>query len=111
MSTVSVTPSGNSRLCVSSARLRLNCVICRVRIFQLLAELDFLFVKANEVVAARILNRRMKRREGLHHDFALHVATARATGDLREQLKGALARAEVRDVQREVRVNDPDERD
>src|SRR5205814_9044833 len=36
------------------------------RILQLFAEFNFLFVKPGEVVPARVLNRRMKRREGLH---------------------------------------------
>ena len=80
------------------------------RIFQLFAEFDFLFVKAGEVMAARILDRRMKRRERLHEHLALDIAAAGATGDLREQLEGALARAEIRLMQREVGVNDADER-
>ena len=81
------------------------------RIFQLFAEFDFLFVKTDEVVAARVLDRRMKRRERLHEHFALDVAATGATGDLREQLKGAFARAKIRLMQRQVGVNDADERD
>src|SRR5450755_2288464 len=81
------------------------------RIFKLFAELDFLFVKTVEVVAARVLDRRMKRRERLHKHLALDVAATGATGDLREQLEGAFARAKIRLVQREVGVNDADERD
>ena len=53
----------------------------------------------------------MKRRERLHENLALHVAAPGAPGDLREQLEGALARAEIRLVQREVGVNDADQRD
>src|SRR5450432_240401 len=81
------------------------------RIFQLFAEFDFLFVETVEVVAARVLDRRMERRERLHKNLALDVAATRAAGDLREQLEGALARAKIRLVQRGVRVNDADERD
>src|ERR1041385_4623469 len=39
------------------------------RIFQLLAEFNFLFVKTVEVVAARVLDCRMKRRERLDKNF------------------------------------------
>src|SRR5665213_250226 len=81
------------------------------RIFQLFAEFDFLFVKTVEVMAARVLDRRMKRRERLHKHLALDIAATGATGDLREQLEGAFARAKIRLMQREVGVNDADERD
>ena len=53
----------------------------------------------------------MKRREALHEHLALDVATTGAAGHLREQLKRALARAEIGNVQAEVRVNDADQRD
>src|SRR5688572_22542371 len=79
-------------------------------IFQLLAEFDLLIVEAHEVVAARVLNRRMKRRERLHEDLALDIAPPRAPGDLRDQLKGPFARAKVGNVQRQVGVNNSDER-
>src|SRR5271169_5935926 len=81
------------------------------RIFQLFAKFDFLFVKTVEVVATRVLDRRMKRRERLHKNLALDVAATGATGDLREQLEGAFARAKIRLMQREVRVNDSNKRD
>src|SRR5277367_6811395 len=81
------------------------------RIFQLFAKFNFLFVKTVEVVAARELDRRMKRRERLHKHLALHIAATGATGDLREQLEGAFARAKIRLMQREVGVDDTDERD
>src|SRR5471030_175294 len=81
------------------------------RIFQLFAEFDFLFVKTVEVVAARVLDRRIKRRERLHKNLALDVAATGAAGDLREQLEGAFARAKIRLMQREVRVDYADERD
>src|SRR5271170_4741288 len=78
------------------------------RIFQLFAEFDLLFVKTVEVVAARVLDRRMKRRERLHKHLALDVAATGASSDLREQLEGAFARAKIRLMQREVGVNDAD---
>src|SRR6202142_2267447 len=81
------------------------------RIFQLFAEFNFLFVKAGKIVAARVLDGRMKRRKRLHEHLAFNVAATGATGDLREQLEGALARAKIRLMQREVGVNDADERD
>src|SRR5271170_3918585 len=81
------------------------------RIFQLFAKFNLLFVKTVKVVAARELDRRMKRRERLHKNFALDIAATGATGDLREQLEGAFTRAKIRLMQREVGVNDADERD
>ena len=69
------------------------------RIGQLLPELYFLLVKTDIIVAARILDRRMKRRERLHKHLALDVASTGATGHLRKQLERPLAGAEVRDVQ------------
>ena len=40
----------------------------------------------------RELNRRTEGRVGLHENFARRFAAAGATGDLGEELKGALAR-------------------
>ena len=98
-------------LVLVAALEREQCHAADGRIFQLLAEFDFLFVKTDEVVAARVLDRRMKRRECLHEHFALDVAAPGAAGDLREQLKGAFARAKIRLMQRKIGVNDADERD
>src|SRR5271166_1273124 len=81
------------------------------RILQLAAKFDFLFVKTVEVVAARILDGRMKWRESLDNHFALDIAAAGPAGDLRQQLEGALARAKIRLMQRRIGVNDADERD
>ena len=64
-----------------------------------------------EVVAARVLNCRVKRRESLHENFALNIAAPGATGDLREELKRALASAEVRQVKADIRVYDAHQRD
>jgi len=78
------------------------------RVFELLAKLDFLLVKADEIVPPRELNRGMVRGEGLDKDFAFNVTAPGAPGDLCEQLERALARAEIRLMQRHVRVNDSD---
>ena len=53
----------------------------------------------------------MKRRERLHEHFAFDIATAGATGDLRQQLERPLRRAKIRLMQRHVRVDDADKRD
>ena len=81
------------------------------RLLQLPPILDLLFPKAVEVVMPRKLDRRMKRREALHEDLAFDIAATGAPGDLGEQLKGALARAEIGQVQAEVGIHDADERD
>src|SRR5262245_9041449 len=80
------------------------------RIFELFAEFDFLFVKASEVVASGVLNRWMKWREGLHNDFAFHVAAPGTSCHLGQQLKCPFARAEVWLVQAKVRVDNANER-
>ena len=49
------------------------------------------------------------RLEALHDDHALEVPAAGATGDLGEQLEGALGGAEIRQLQRKVGVDDADE--
>ena len=77
----------------------------------MLPELDLLVVETEEIVPPRILDRRMERREALHEDLALDVAPAGAPADLGEELEGPFARPEVRDVQRHVGVDDPDEGD
>jgi len=77
----------------------------------LFAEFDFLFVKTVEVVAARVLDGRMKRRERLHKHLTLDITATGATGDLREQLEGPFARAKIRLMQREIGVNNAHERD
>src|ERR1051325_4110170 len=78
---------------------------------ELLAELEFLLVKAGEVMAAGELNGRVKGSESLYDDFAFDVAAAGAARNLGEQLKGALAGAEIWLVQRQIGVNDPDQSD
>ena len=46
----------------------------------------------------------------MHENFARRFAAAGAAGDLGEQLKGPFARAEIRHVQREIGVDDSDQR-
>ena len=79
------------------------------RVVQLLPKLDFLLVKSDVIVAARVLDRRVKRRERLHVHLALDFAAPGATRHLRQQLKRPLTRSEVRDVQTQVGVDDPDQ--
>ena len=69
------------------------------RVAQLLPKLDFLLVKTDEIMSARVLDRRMKRRERLHEHLALDVATPGPARHLRKQLKRPLASAEIRDVE------------
>jgi hypothetical protein len=48
---------------------------------------------------------------GLHDDAARELAAASASGDLRDELEGALRGAEIRQVERAVGVDDADQRD
>ena len=79
------------------------------RITELLAKFDFLFVEADVVVSASVLDGGMKGGEGLDEDFAFDVAAAGATGNLGKQLEGALAGAKVGEVKAEVCVDDAHE--
>ena len=47
----------------------------------------------------------------MHENFARGFAAPGSAGNLREQLKRALARAEIGKMQRQVGVDDPDKRD
>ena len=76
-----------------------------------LTEFQFLLEIAGEIVVPRELNRGTERRVGLHEHFARRFAAAGAPGDLREQLKRPFARAEIRHMQRQIGVDDSDERD
>src|SRR5439155_9837163 len=102
---------GEFHFVLVAAPEREQCDAAQRGIFELLAEFEFLFVKAGEIVPARELNGRMIGRKGLHKHLAFDVTASRATRDLREQLKRPLARAKIRLVQGKVRINDPDERD
>ena len=59
------------------------------------AEAKFLFVEACEVVVRGKLHRVVIGEVGLQDDFAVCPATAGASGNLCEQLKGALCGAEI----------------
>lgn len=73
---------------------------------KLAAHFHFLLGVAIEVVLAGELNAGAVGSEGLDDDFALEFAAPGAPGDLGDELKGALAGAEVRDVEAEVCVKD-----
>ena len=75
-----------------------------------LAKLELLLEIAGEIVVARKLNRWTERRVSLHENFARRLAAAGAAGDLGEKLKRAFAGAEIRQMQSEIGVDDPDER-
>lgn len=81
------------------------------RKLELPAELHFLLREAIEVMPPRKLDRRRMRRECLYHDLAFQISAACAAGDLGDELKRALAGAEIRHMQAEIRVEDADERD
>src|SRR4029453_2783426 len=75
-----------------------------------LAKFEFLLEIACEIVMARKLDRWRKRRVSLHKHFARGFAPPGAPGDLRKKLKGPFARAEIGQMQRQIGVDDPDER-
>src|SRR4051812_3810677 len=77
-------------------------------VFELLAKLDLLLVKTEEIMTPRVLNCWMERSESLHNYFAFNLTPPGSACDLRQQLKGALAGAEIGNVQTQVRINDPD---
>src|SRR6266487_3117118 len=76
-----------------------------------LAKFEFLLKVAGEIVVPRELDRRAKGCVSLHKHLAGHFATSRASGYLRKKLKGAFASAEIRQMQREIGVDDSHERD
>src|SRR5207302_10852387 len=70
------------------------------------AKFEFLLKITGEIVVPRKLNGRTERRVGLHKYFPRRFAAASTAGHLGEQLKRSLACAEVRQMQREIRVDD-----
>jgi hypothetical protein len=48
--------------------------------------------------------------DGLHQDDARRLAASGASGGLRQQLKGALGRAKIRQPQADIGVHDADQR-
>src|SRR5262249_51291800 len=75
-----------------------------------LAELELLLEIAGEIMVTCELNRWRERRVGLHEDFARCLAASSASGDLCEKLERAFASAEVGQMQREIGVDDADQR-
>src|SRR4030095_3360125 len=75
-----------------------------------LAKLEFLLEIAGEIVVARKLDRRTKRRGRLYNNFPGRFPTSGASGDLREKLKRALPCAKIRQMQREICIDDSDQR-
>ena len=65
---------------------------------------------AREIVVPRKLDGRTERRISLHKNFACCFTTTRTTSDLGQELKGPLACAEVRHMEREIGVDDSDQR-
>src|ERR1700677_2313837 len=75
------------------------------------AEAQFFVVKTGEVVAGGILHRIMVLKISLQNYFTGRLAAAGTAGDLREQLKGALGGAEVRQSQGAVGTDHADQGD
>ena len=74
------------------------------------AKLEFLLEIAGEIVVPRKLNRRTKGRVGLYENFTQRFAAAGTSGHLCEKLKSAFARSKIWQMQREVSINNSDER-
>jgi len=66
------------------------------RIVQDAAEVSFLLVEGNVVLLGGVLDRVMFGIVGLDENFSGEFAASRASGNLREQLEGALGGAKVR---------------
>ena len=74
------------------------------------ARLQFVPRERFVIVLRRQLDREMFRLEGLDEDLAALGSASRAAGDLHHELKRPLVRAEVRQAERRVRVDDADDR-
>ena len=75
------------------------------------AEAHLLFKKSFEILANSVLNRVVLRIKCLDEDFAGQIATARASGNLREQLECALCGAEIGHAEAKIGAYNSDERD
>ena len=75
------------------------------------AELQFFFVEADEVVAGGVLHGVVILKISLQHDFAGRLAASGASGNLGEELEGALGGAEVGEAESDVGTDDADQRD
>ena len=80
------------------------------RIAELAPPLELAGEEAGDVVPRRELDRARVGLERLHEHAARRVAAA-AAGELRQQLERPLLRAEVRQAEARVRVDDRGERD
>ena len=74
------------------------------------AELELLLEIPCEIMVAGKLNRGTKRRVSLHENFSLGFAATGPTRHLSKQLESPFARAEIGKMQRQIRVNDSDQR-
>jgi hypothetical protein len=75
-----------------------------------LTKFEFLLKITREIVVAGKLDRRTKRRVSLYKNFTGRFSTSRASGDLREKLKRAFACAKIGQMQREICIDDSDQR-
>src|SRR5205823_3594436 len=75
-----------------------------------LPKFQFLLEIAGEIVVPCELDRWTEGRVGLDENFTRRFTASGPAGDLGEQLKRPFARAEIRHVQREIGVDDPDQR-
>src|SRR5580693_10096229 len=85
-----------------------HCMLERWKIATL-AKFELLLKIAGEVVMPRELDRRTKRCVGLNENLAGRFTAAGSARHLSEQLECPLARSEVRQMQREVGVDDADQ--
>ena len=75
------------------------------RIPEALPVRNFLLIKPEIIVLVCRLKRVMFRMMRLHEDLAFRFPPAGAPGDLRQKIKGALGRPEVRQMQGHIRVH------
>ena len=73
-------------------------------------EFEFLLEIAGEIMVTRELDRRTERRVSLHKNFAGCFSASCASGDLCEKLKRSFAGAKIGHMQREIGVDDSDQR-
>ena len=76
------------------------------RMSEIMPHLQFMRGKSIEVVRFGKLQRRVRRRKGLHDHLALRIPATRTPRDLHEELERPLPRAEVRQMQRRIRTDD-----
>ena len=74
-----------------------------------LAELEFLLEISGKIVVPRELDRWRKRSVSLHEYFAGGFSAPRASCSLCEKLKSAFSRAKIRQMQRQIGIDDSDQ--